>query len=452
MDFLGEDTKIERNLEYLLNLILNQITGLDLLDTHKTEQIKINRIIHRLSHYLIYCMDTGFMSHKFNITDLVKCSMKISKDKQMDIENILNFFLHLREKDYTQNYNTECLSLLKIKDNTDIEFFNLLNNRKYIFNDFFLFYLHQTGYMNYYCQYKDDVNYKKIIAYILKYGNNMKIKKKICKNLFIFSSDYKNRYHPLVNSIVFFLQNHSDHLNLSLFILNTLINITNNNKEIKNELIKLNISKIANFFLLSNNYEIINKIVLLYINLSKESYMCDDIVNMGLVVHLIDILFNIYFIDLKIKKEICINILCIIGHILNSVKYYKYILNHFIGLVEVAIYIYQTTDIIYFNKIKLIFFFKQIGKYSYTIKEKICKHLFPLIIKEIYLVVDNDFIFSVLILLNVICEYRTNCLLLSQINIQAMFDFIKSLNIVDLYNKVIFIEGKLKQCLDVVSR
>ncbi|SBT82659.1 conserved Plasmodium protein, unknown function [Plasmodium ovale] len=368
-----------------------------------------------------------------------------------DTDEILNFLLHLRERDYTQEYRKDCLSLLSIDENSEIGIGKLLEGGNYSVNDFFLFSLHQCGYINKFVNYKDDDNYKKIVAYILKYGINFKVKKTICKNLLIFSNDYKNRYEPLINSIVSFLYDNFYYKNFCLFILSTLINITNNNGKLKYELIKLNISQLANFLILSKDYDIINKIILLYINLSKELYMCDDIINNGLITHFLDILFNIYFINIKLKKEICINILCIIGQIINYKKYYLFILNYYNGLIEVAIYIYQTANITEFNKIKLIFFFKQIAQYSYLIKDKICKHIFPLIIKEIYIFVDKNFIFSSLNLLNVICDYKINCLYLSQMKIFSLFDFIKSLNIIDLHKKVSLIENKVRKSLRVVS-
>ncbi|CRG96964.1 conserved Plasmodium protein, unknown function [Plasmodium gallinaceum] len=450
IDFLGDDIKVERNLEYLLNILLNQIPGINLLDTHKREKIKINRILHRLSYYLIYCLDAGLLSEKYNTTDFINGILIINKDKKKDIDDIVNFFLHLREKDFTKNYETNCLDLLKEDDKSEIQLSKKLDTNNYLINDFFLFYLHQCGYINKVFYYKNDDNYKKIISSILKCGINFKIKKKICKNLLTFSNDYKNRYFPLVNSIVSFLSYNCDKKNYCMLILSTLINITNNNNVIKDYLIKLNISKIANFLILSNDFDITHKIILLYINLSKDAHMCDDIINNGLIIHLLDILFNFYYIDLKLKKEICINILCIIGQIFNFKKHYTFILNHYIGLTEVAIYIYETTDFIYFDKIKLIYFFRQISQHSYMIKEQICKHLIPLIMKEIYLFIKKDFIYSSLNLLNVICDYKMNCLYLQKIKIFNLFNFIKSLKIIDLYKKVVLIENKVKKNLKII--
>ncbi|SBT81006.1 conserved Plasmodium protein, unknown function [Plasmodium malariae] len=416
LDFLGEDTKVERNLEYLLNVILNQISA-----------------------------------HKYNIADLIKGAIAISRDNKMAMDNIISFFLHVREKDYVKGYESSCLELLQENDNLDIELGSLLDSNNYSVNDFFLFYLHQCGYINKYFCYKNDDNYKKIIAYILKYGINIKIKKQICKNLLVFSNDYKNKYYALMNSIISFLSNNSDHKNLCQLILSTLINITNENNELKECLLKLNISMISNFLILSNDYDIINKIVLLYINLSKEEYMCDDIINNGLLINFVDILFNIYHIDIKLKKDICINILCILGQFFNYKKYYIFILNHYIGLVDVAIYIYQTTDSFYFDKIKLIFFFKQLVQYSYILKDQVCKHLCPLIIKEIYLFQNNDFIYSSLNLFDVLCDYKINCLYLHTMQILPLFHFIKSINIIDLYKKVIKLEDKVKKNLKIVT-
>ncbi|CXJ24814.1 conserved Plasmodium protein, unknown function [Plasmodium berghei] len=451
MDFLEEEIKIERDFSYLLNLILSQVPGINLIDTHISEKKKINRIFHRLSDYIIYCLDTGFISHKYNITDFINGALKINSERREDVNYILNFFLHLRETDYGKEYEKECLKMLEIEKDGDMKINKLLSSRKYTVNDFFLFYLHQSGYINKYYKYKSDNDYKKIVSYILKYGVDLKIKKSICKNLLIFSNDYKNKYNPLVNSIVTFLYQHSDRQDFCLFILSTLINITNNNDEIKNQLIKLNISKVANFFILSKDYEIVHKIILLYINLSKEEYMCDDMISNGLFINFLDILFDLYYINLKIKKEICINILCIIGQVLNFKKYGVFLLNNYIGLIEVAIYIYQTTDFFFFNKIKIIYFFKQIAKYNYIIKSQICNYIIPLVIKEIYLFSNKDFIYSVLNLLNTISDYKINCFLLTQMNIFDFIDFIKSLTILDLYKKAIEIERKIKKNLDVMS-
>ncbi|WBY61116.1 Nd9 protein [Plasmodium yoelii yoelii] len=451
MDFLEEEIKIERDFSYLLNLILSQIPGINLIDTHISEKKKINRILHRLSDYIIYCLDTGFMSHKYNITDFINGALKIDSERREDVNYILNFFLHLRETDYGKEYEKECLKMLEIEKDGDMKINKLLSSKKYTINDFFLFYLHQSGYINKYYKYKNDNDYKKIVSYILRYGVDLKIKKSVCKNLLIFSNDYKNKYNILVNSIVIFLYQNSDRQNFCLFILSTLINITNNNDEIKNQLIKLNISKVANFFILSKDYEIVHKVILLYINLSKEEYMCDDMINNGLFINFLDILFDLYYINLKIKKEICINILCIIGQVLNYKKYAIFLLNNYIGLIEVAIYIYQTTDFVFFNKIKIIYFFKQIAKYNYIIKTQICNYIIPLVIKEIYLFSNKDFIYSVLNLLNTISDYKTNCLALIQMNILDFIGFIKSLSILDLYKKAIQIEKKIKKNLDVVS-
>ncbi|SBS96315.1 conserved Plasmodium protein, unknown function, partial [Plasmodium malariae] len=423
LNFLGEDTKVERNLEYLLNVILNQISGVNLLDTHKSERTKVNRLLHRLSEYLIFCLDAGFLSHKYNIADLINGAIAISRDNKMAMDNIISFFLHVREKDYVKGYESSCLELLQENDNLDIELGSLLDSNNYSVNDFFLFYLHQCGYINKYFCYKNDDNYKKIIAYILKYGINIKIKKKICKNLLVFSNDYKNKYYALMNSIISFLSNNSDHKNLCQLILSTLINITNENNKLKECLLKLNISMISNFLILSNDYDIINKIVLLYINLSKEEYMCEDIINNGLLINFVDILFNIYHIDIRLKKDIF----------------------------DVAIYIYQTTDSFYFDKIKLIFFFKQLVQYSYILKDQVCKHLCPLIIKEIYLFQNNDFIYSSLNLFDVLCDYKINCLYLHTMQILPLFHFIKSINIIDLYKKVIKLEDKVKKNLKIVT-
>ncbi|EAA16600.1 hypothetical protein [Plasmodium yoelii yoelii] len=416
MDFLEEEIKIERDFSYLLNLILSQIPA-----------------------------------HKYNITDFINGALKIDSERREDVNYILNFFLHLRETDYGKEYEKECLKMLEIEKDGDMKINKLLSSKKYTINDFFLFYLHQSGYINKYYKYKNDNDYKKIVSYILRYGVDLKIKKSVCKNLLIFSNDYKNKYNILVNSIVIFLYQNSDRQNFCLFILSTLINITNNNDEIKNQLIKLNISKVANFFILSKDYEIVHKVILLYINLSKEEYMCDDMINNGLFINFLDILFDLYYINLKIKKEICINILCIIGQVLNYKKYAIFLLNNYIGLIEVAIYIYQTTDFVFFNKIKIIYFFKQIAKYNYIIKTQICNYIIPLVIKEIYLFSNKDFIYSVLNLLNTISDYKTNCLALIQMNILDFIGFIKSLSILDLYKKAIQIEKKIKKNLDVVS-
>ncbi|SCN63434.1 conserved Plasmodium protein, unknown function [Plasmodium chabaudi chabaudi] len=450
MDFLEDEIKVERDFSYLLNLILSQIPGINLMDTHISEKKKINRVLHRLSDYIIYCLDSGFISHKYNVTDFINGALKISPERIEDVSYILNFFLHLRETDYGKDYEKECLKMLEIEKDGDMKINKLLNSRKYTINDFFLFYLHQSGYINKYYKYKNDNDYKKIVSYILKYGVDLKIKKSICKNLLIFSNDYKNKYNPLVNSIVTFLYQNSDRQNFCLFILSTLINITNNNDEIKHQLIKLNISKVSNFFIMSKDYELVHKIILLYINLSKEEYMCDDMINNGLFINFLDILFDLYSINLKIKKEICINILCIIGQVLNFKKYGIFLLNNYIGLVEVAIYIYQTTDFISFNKIKIIYFFKQIAQYNYIIKSQICNYIIPLVIKEIYLFSNKDFIYSVLNLLNTICDYKINCLSLTHMQIFDFIDFIKSLSVLDLYKKAIAIERKIQKNLDVV--
>ncbi|SOV16514.1 conserved Plasmodium protein, unknown function [Plasmodium gaboni] len=450
IEFLGEDTKVERNLEYLLNVIMNKITGLNLLDTHKSEKIKINKFLHRLSDYLIYCLDSGFISHKYNVTDFINGCLSINKDNKLTIDSIVNFFLHLRERDYSKRYELNCLEFLKEDESNDIEIEKLLDSKKYYINDFFLFYLHQCGYINKYYYYKDDNNYKKIISYILKYGKNFEIKKKICKNLLIFSNDYKNKYIPLVNSMICFLSFNYYEKNFCLFILSTLINITNNNDELKNRLIELNISTLCNFLILLNDIDITNKIILLYINLCKEQYMCEDFINKGLLIHFLDILFRYYYIDLYIKKQICINILCIIGHIFNCKKYYIFILNYYNGLLQLAIYIYQTTDFIQFDKLKLIFFFKQISQHSYIIKDKICKHIIPLVIKEIYLYINKDFIYSSLHLINTLSDYKNNCLYLQRVKIFYLFNFIKQLKILDLYQKVEQLENKLKKNLNII--
>ncbi|ETW48177.1 hypothetical protein PFMALIP_03882 [Plasmodium falciparum MaliPS096_E11] len=450
IEFLGEDTKVERNLEYLLNVIMNKITGLNLLDTHKSEKIKINKFLHRLSDYLIYCLHSGFISHKYNVTDFINGCLSINKDNKLTIDSIVNFFLHLREKDYSNRYELNCLDLLKEDASNDIEIGKLLDSNKYYINDFFLFYLHQCGYVNKYYYYKDDNNYKKIISYILKYGMNFEIKKKICKNLLIFSNDYKNKYIPLVNSMICFLSFNYYEKNFCLFILSTLINITNNNDELKNRLIELNISTLCNFLILLNDIDITNKIILLYINLCKEQYMCEDFINKGLLIHFLDILFRYYYIDLYIKKQMCINILCIIGHIFNCKKYYIFILNYYNGLLQLAIYIYQTTDFIQFDKLKLIFFFKQISQHSYIIKDKICKHIVPLVIKEIYLYINKDFIYSSLHLINTLTDYKNNCLYLQKVKIFYLFNFIKQLKILDLYQKVEQLENKLKKILNMI--
>ncbi|ETW56018.1 hypothetical protein PFUGPA_02062 [Plasmodium falciparum Palo Alto/Uganda] len=366
------------------------------------------------------------------------------------IDSIVNFFLHLREKDYSNRYELNCLDLLKEDASNDIEIGKLLDSNKYYINDFFLFYLHQCGYVNKYYYYKDDNNYKKIISYILKYGMNFEIKKKICKNLLIFSNDYKNKYIPLVNSMICFLSFNYYEKNFCLFILSTLINITNNNDELKNRLIELNISTLCNFLILLNDIDITNKIILLYINLCKEQYMCEDFINKGLLIHFLDILFRYYYIDLYIKKQMCINILCIIGHIFNCKKYYIFILNYYNGLLQLAIYIYQTTDFIQFDKLKLIFFFKQISQHSYIIKDKICKHIVPLVIKEIYLYINKDFIYSSLHLINTLTDYKNNCLYLQKVKIFYLFNFIKQLKILDLYQKVEQLENKLKKILNMI--
>ncbi|KOB89449.1 hypothetical protein PFDG_04998 [Plasmodium falciparum Dd2] len=94
----------------------------------------------------------------------------------MTIDSIVNFFLHLREKDYSNRYELNCLDLLKEDASNDIEIGKLLDSNKYYINDFFLFYLHQCGYVNKYYYYKDDNNYKKIISYILKYGHRIIVK------------------------------------------------------------------------------------------------------------------------------------------------------------------------------------------------------------------------------------------------------------------------------------
>lgn len=354
------------------------------------------------------------------------------------------------EKDYSNRYELNCLDLLKEDASNDIEIGKLLDSNKYYINDFFLFYLHQCGYVNKYYYYKDDNNYKKIISYILKYGKNFEIKKKICKNLLIFSNDYKNKYIPLVNSMICFLSFNYYEKNFCLFILSTLINITNNNDELKNRLIELNISTLCNFLILLNDIDITNKIILLYINLCKEQYMCEDFINKGLLIHFLDILFRYYYIDLYIKKQMCINILCIIGHIFNCKKYYIFILNYYNGLLQLAIYIYQTTDFIQFDKLKLIFFFKQISQHSYIIKDKICKHIVPLVIKEIYLYINKDFIYSSLHLINTLTDYKNNCLYLQKVKIFYLFNFIKQLKILDLYQKVEQLENKLKKILNMI--
>ncbi|GAW83703.1 hypothetical protein, conserved [Plasmodium gonderi] len=500
LEFLGEDTKVERNLEYLLNVILNRISGVNLLDTHRREKIKINRILHRLTDYLLYCLDSGFLSDKFNVTDLTNGAIVISEDNKMALDEIINFLLHLRERDYLMDYRKDCLELLReveevrvgaipqkeeilnemergakwsegktndakqittgfteeiVKGTTArIQIEELLESNKYSINDFMLYHLHQCGYINKFIQYQNDNNYKHIIAYILRYGVNIKIKKKILKNLLIFSKNYKYKYDDtLINSIVYFLvriceeKKKKKKKNLCILILSILINITNNNEEAKNFLIKLNIDKICNLLILSNDYNIIDKIILLYINLSKNKYMCQSVINNGILIHMLDILFNIYFINLKLKKEICINIFCVIGHICNyNKKYCKFLLSHYIGLVEVAIFTYQTTDILHFEKIKLIYFFKQILQYGYKSKEQVCTQLSALIIKEIYIHSnDKNFIYSALTLFDVIATYKINCLYLEKLQIFHLFNFIKSLNVIDLYKRVLLIEAKVRK-------
>ncbi|GAB69156.1 hypothetical protein PCYB_145840 [Plasmodium cynomolgi strain B] len=427
MDFLGEDTKVERNLEYLLNVILNRIPGVNLLDTHRSEQIKINRVLHRLSDYLLYCLDSGFLSEKFNVTDLINGAIAINADSMLAMNDIMNFLLHLRKRDYSVGYRKDCLELLREEEETSVQGPNetqvlptgtaavppiqierLLESEDHSVSDFLLFHLHQCGYINQHCRYKHDASYKHIIACILKYGVNMKIKK-ILKNI--------------------------------------LINITNNNDETKNVLINLGIHKTCNLLILSHDSDLIQKIILLYINLSKNIWMCEGIVNSGILLHMIDIMFSIYSINFRAKKEICINILCVIGQVCNYCKTYaKFLLSNYAEIIPAAIYIYQATDIQQFEKVKLIYFFKKIQMHSYEMMEQICRQLSPLIIMEIYSASeDRDFIYSCLSLFDVMCCYKVNCLHLERMQIIPLLRFVQSLNVVELYKQAKRIEAAVRK-------
>ncbi|KJP88739.1 hypothetical protein AK88_01620 [Plasmodium fragile] len=481
MDFLGEDTKVERNLEYLLNVILNQIPGVNLLDTHKSEQIKINRVLHRLSDYLLYCLDSGFLSEKFNVTDLIKGAIAINADSMLAMNDVMNFLLHLRTRDYSVGYRKDCLELLREEEEeetaangpnataqslatgsaarptraaprTKIE--RLLESEDHSVSDFLLFHLHQCGYINQHCQYKHDTSYKQIIACILKYGVNIKIKKKILKKLLIFSNDYKNKYDSsLISAIMYFLANICEEKkrkkkkNLSVLILSILINITNNNDETKNVLINYGIHKTCNLLILLNDYNVVHKVVLLYINLSKSTWMCEGIINSGILLHMMDILFNTYSINLKAKKEICINILCVIGQVCNYCKTYaQFLLSNCVEIVAAAICIYQTTDMQQFKKVKLIYFFKKILIHSYEMNEQICLQLCPLIIKEMQSASeDRNFIYSSLSLFEALCCYKVNCLHMERMQIIPLLRFVKSLNVVELYKRAQRIEDTIRK-------
>eukprot|EP00366_Plasmodium_knowlesi_P004904 XP_002262402.1 [Plasmodium knowlesi strain H] len=478
IDFLGEDTKVEKNLEYLLNVILNQIPGVNLLDTHRSEKIKINRILHRLSDYLIYCLDSGFLSEKFNVTDLIKGAIIINADSMLAMKDMMNFLLHLRKRDYSVGYRKDCLELLREEENTPVEgptstqslgmgntkaaipvaartkIERLLDSEDHSVSDFLLFHLHQCGYINRHCRYKHDTSYKQIIACILKYGVNMKIKKKILKKLLIFSNDYKNKYDSsLISAIIYFLASLCEEKkkkkkkNSIVLILSILINITNNNDETKNILIHFGIHKICNLLILSNDCDVVEKIVLLYINLSKSKWMCEGIVNSGILLHMIDILFNTYSINLRSKKEICINILCVIGQVCNYCKTYaQFLFSHYVEILTVGICIYQSTDIQQFEKVKLIYFFKKMLMHSYEMKEQICLQLSPLIIMEIHSASeDRDFIYSSLSLFDAMSCYKVNCQHMERMQIIPLLQFVKTLNVVELYKRAERIETTISK-------
>ncbi|EUD66041.1 hypothetical protein C922_03511 [Plasmodium inui San Antonio 1] len=429
MDFLGEDTKVERNLDYLLNVILNRIPGVNLLDTHRSEQIKINRVLHRLSDYLLYCLDSGFLSEKFNVTNLVKGAIVINADSMLPMNDVLNFLLHLRKPDYSVAYRKDCLELLQ-EEETPVQEANatgsfsmsavaeattesatregatpkcvtpetatstppltkierLLESEDHSVSDFFLFHLHQCGYINQHCRYKHDTSYRHIIACILKYGT-------------------------------------------------------------KNVLITLGIHKTCTLLILSNDYDVVDKIVLLYINLSKSKWMCEGIVNSGILLHMMDILLNIYSVNLRAKKEICINILCVIGQVCNYCRTYaQFLLTNYVEIVSTAICIYQSTDIQQFKKVKLIYFFKKILRHSYEMKEKICLQLCPLIMMEMHSASeDKDFIYSSLSLFDTMCCYKVNCLHLERMQIIPLLRFVKSLKVVELYKRAHRIEATVRK-------
>ncbi|KAJ1606532.1 ARM repeat-containing protein [Cryptosporidium canis] len=84
--------------------MLSQISGIDKFSRNVVERQKLHFFELRLARYLSYCIDGGLLGAKFIIEDLVSSIGMTSRNVDSKIRQVLDYLLHVRSKDMTEDY------------------------------------------------------------------------------------------------------------------------------------------------------------------------------------------------------------------------------------------------------------------------------------------------------------------------------------------------------------
>lgn len=99
--------------------MLSQISGIDKFSRNIVERQKLHFFELRLARYLSYCIDGGLLGAKFIIEDLVSSIGMTSRNVDSKIRQVLDYLLHVRSKDMTEDY-------------TQLKLVNLLQDPKFV--------------------------------------------------------------------------------------------------------------------------------------------------------------------------------------------------------------------------------------------------------------------------------------------------------------------------------
>lgn len=99
--------------------MLSQVSGIDKFSRSIVERQKLHFFELRLARYLSYCIDGGLLGARFIIEDLVSSIGLTNRNVDSKIRQVLDYLLHVRSKDMTEDY-------------TQLKLVNLLQDPKFV--------------------------------------------------------------------------------------------------------------------------------------------------------------------------------------------------------------------------------------------------------------------------------------------------------------------------------
>ncbi|PFH38049.1 hypothetical protein BESB_003900 [Besnoitia besnoiti] len=415
-------------------------------DLEPHEIIAYHRWGMRVAQYLAYCVEEGVLGYKFSLADLSEAIGIVDVAADKKLREVFAFLLHLRPKNMLLRWSPDSLKYAK----------TTLKKRDYTFNDRVFVPLVDCGFMAKLFSKGEENAYLDLLRVLLLGTTSLTLKTVLCKQILKASADRRDAQSsealytvvPALVSVLSSKNNAVSGSSVSLFhlALSSLVNLSAGDVRVKEILLEANVYNAVVFVLNLKEETLLLPSIQLCLNLTKTGAHRQAFIASGAFNLVLDILMAQYSSLYFHKQKLLACVAGLLGQLANESKASQDMVENY-PVLDCFLYMFHAQNTTLEFRSKVVFGLKQLAQGRWQVQQRIGKHCIQTLIKDLRECANHtDYTTTVLVLLQVLTDFKPNCFDMKAGSIQEAFQYLLGHTKVDsVYTRVATLQERINR-------